>query len=90
MLTSPYQQTSNQPISVYGQPLGMPEFDGEDYDKKQKRAYTAFLRSRPANYLPTLEAPTPPKDGSSPDCSRPTASSSPSLGTHPSPTLQPP
>ena len=54
MLTSPYQQTSNQPISVYGQPLGMPEFDGEDYDKKQKRAYEAFKRSRPANYLPTL------------------------------------
>lgn len=59
MLTSPYQQTSNQPISVYGQPLGVPEFDGEDYDKKQKRAYTAFLRSRPANYLPTLEALRP-------------------------------
>ena len=59
MLTSPYQQASNPPISVYGQTLGMPEFDGEDYDKKQKRAYTAFLRSRPANYLPTLEALRP-------------------------------
>ena len=59
MLTSPYQQTSNQPISVYGQPLGMPEFDGEDYDKKQKRAYEAFKRSRPANYLPTLEVLRP-------------------------------
>ena len=38
MLISPYQQTSNQQLSMYGQPLGMPEFDGEEYDKKQKCA----------------------------------------------------
>ena len=44
MLISPYQQISNQPISVYGQSFGMPEFDGEEYDKKQKRAYEAFKR----------------------------------------------
>lgn len=59
MLISPYQQTSNQPISVYGQSFGMPEFDGEEYDKKQKRAYEAFKRSRPANHLPTLEVLRP-------------------------------
>ena len=82
MLISPYQQISNQPISVYGQSFGMPEFDGEEYDKKQKRSSGLDL---PTTYPPSKYYA--PETGIFLRHSRPTDSSSLSRGMHPFPRL---